>query len=142
MVAATLPLPHTDSTASGPTVNFSRSHFAYRQLETWLTSDEAAGLSEAQIEDQIQERGREMLRLLLQAHIDERGTGDVGPALQVYSPPTPDTTPNNADATPPTTDAAPNNAGGQATSVRHGEKRYHNCTLRTVFGKIQVTRTA
>ena len=149
MVAATLPLPHTDSTASGPTVNFSRSHFAYRQLETWLTSDEAVGLSEAQIEDQIQERGREMLRLLLQAHIDERGTGDVGPALQVYSPPTPDTTPNNADATPPTTDAAPNNAdakpndaGCQSASVRHGEKRYHHCTLRTVFGKIQVTRTA
>ena len=76
MVAATLPLPQTDSTVSGSTVNFSRSHFAYRQLETWLTSDEAAGLSEGQ----IQERGRERLRLLLQAHIDERGTGDVGPA--------------------------------------------------------------
>ena len=128
MVAATLPLPHTDSTTSGPTVNFSRSHFAYRQLETWLTSVEASGLSEDQIEDQIQERGREMLRLLLQAHLDERGTGDVGPALQVYSP--------------PTTDATPNVAESQPHRVRHGEKRQHPCTLRTVFGKVEVARTA
>jgi Uncharacterised protein family (UPF0236) len=128
MVAATLPLPHTDSTTSGPTVNFSRSHFAFRQLQTWLTSDEAASLSEDQIEDQLQERGREMLRLLLQAHIHERGSGDVGPALQVYSPPTPDATPNDAE--------------DQSPSIRHGEKRHHDRTLRTVFGKVEVARTA
>ena len=149
MVAATLPLPHADSTASGSTVNFSSAFFAFRQMQTWLSSAEAIYLDEASIEDYVQEHGREMLRLLLQAHIDERGTGDVGPALQVYSPPTPDTTPNNANATTPTTDAtsnnaeaAPNDAGGQSASVRHGEKRYHPCTLRTVFGKVEVVRTA
>ena len=97
-------------------------------MQTWLTSDEAASLSEDQIEDQIQERGREMLRLMLQAHIHERGSGDVGPALQVYSPPTPDATPNDAE--------------DQSHSIRHGEKRHHDRTLRTVFGKVRVARTA
>ena len=138
MVAATLPLPRTDSTASDPTVNFSRAFFALLQMQTWLSSAEAAHLGEASIEDYVEENGREVLRLMLQGHLDERGTGDVGPALQVYSPPTSDTTPNNADATTPTTDAttpttpttpttdaAPNDAEVQSASVRHGNKRPH-----------------
>src|SRR5450432_3840327 len=121
MVAATLPLPHTDSTAVDPTVNFSSPRFAFRQLETWLTSDEADGLSEAQVEDQLQQRGRELLLLLLQAHLRRRGSGDVGPALQVYSPPTPDATP------------------GDVGGIRHGGKRHHDRTLRTVFGDVRVS---
>lgn len=96
MVAATLPLPHTDSTAAEPTVNFSEARFAFRQLETWLTADETNGGSEAQIEEQLQQRGRDLLRSLLQAHLRQRGSGDVGPALQVFSPPAPATTPDNA----------------------------------------------
>lgn len=128
MTAATLPLSHTDSTAADPAVNFSSARFAFRQLETWLTADEANGASEAQVEDQLQQRGRELLRLLLQAHLRQRGTGDVGPALQVYSPPAPAATPDDA--------------GGRVAGIRHGEKRHHDRTLRTVFGEVRVARTA
>lgn len=128
MTAATLPLYPSDSTAPDPAVNFSSPRFAFRQLETWLTSEEAGGFTEAQVEDQLQQRGRELLRLLLQAHLHRRGTGDVGPALQVYSPP--------ASA------ATPDDAGGRADGVRHGEKRHHDRILRTVFGEVRVTRTA
>jgi hypothetical protein len=136
MAAATLPLPHADSTAPEPAVNFSQARFAFRQLETWLTSEEANLASEAWVEEQLDLRGREVLRLMLQAHLRQRGTGDVGAALRVFSPP---------DApvalTPPPDGPAPPDAG-QAQPVRHGEKRLHGLTLRTVFGKVEVTRTA
>jgi hypothetical protein len=130
MSAATLPLPHADSTTVEPTVNFSQARFAFRQLETWLTSDEAATSSEAQVEEQLEQRGRDLLRLLLQAHIRQRGTGDVGPALQVFSPP--------ADATSVEVDASASPPDG----VRHGEKRLHPCTLHTILGEVTVERTA
>lgn len=87
MAAATLPLPHADSTAADPAVNFTQACFAFRQLETWLTSDEATTASEAQVEEQLEQRGRELLRLLLRACLRQRGTGQVGPALQVFEPP-------------------------------------------------------
>ena len=98
MAAATLPLPYADSTPAEPTVNFSQAHFAFRQLETWLTSDEANGTSEAQVEEQIEQRGRELLRLLLQAHLRQRGTGEVGPALRVFAPPLPTAAPDDPSA--------------------------------------------
>src|SRR5205823_4770614 len=64
MSAATIPLPRADSTAAEQTFNFSQAHFAFRQLETFLTSDEALLASEAQVEEQLERRGRELLRLL------------------------------------------------------------------------------
>src|SRR5437879_4394274 len=109
MAAATLPLPDADSTAAGPTVNFSQARFAFRQLEAWLTSGEATALSEAQVEEHLDQRGRELLRLLLQAHLRQRGTGCVGPALRVFSPPAPAGGP---------ADERPRPAG--AAGVRHG----------------------
>src|SRR5437763_15124779 len=45
MAAATVPLPTADSTVADPTVNFSAARFAFRQLESWLTSDETAAVS-------------------------------------------------------------------------------------------------
>jgi hypothetical protein len=87
MGAATLPLAHADSTAADTTFNFSQARFAFRQLEAWLTADDSASASEAQVEEQLERRGRELLRLLLQAHLRQRGTGSVGPALRVFSPP-------------------------------------------------------
>src|SRR4051812_33466926 len=87
MAAAMPPCSDADSTLAEPTVNFSRAHFAFRQLQSWLTSAEANTAAQAQVEEQLQQRGRELLRLLLQAHLDQRGTGDVGPALHVWPAP-------------------------------------------------------
>src|SRR4051812_3630356 len=72
MAAATKELSPGDSTTTEPTVNFSQARFAFRRLEAWLTSDEANRTSEADIEEQIEQRGREVLRLLLQAHLRQR----------------------------------------------------------------------
>src|SRR5437764_3890290 len=103
MAAATLPLSHADSTAAEPTVNFSQAHFAFRQIETWLTSAETTTVSAAQVEEQLDQRGRELLRLLLQAHLRHRGSGDVGPALHVFSSPGPADSSADASACPPET---------------------------------------
>src|SRR5438876_11266431 len=52
-------------------------------LESWLASASALQLPLHLIESQQQAKGREVQRLLLQAHLLHRGNGDVGPALQL-----------------------------------------------------------
>ena len=52
-------------------------------LESWLASSTALQLPLHQIESQQQVKGREVQRLLLQAHLQHRGNGDIGPALQL-----------------------------------------------------------
>jgi hypothetical protein len=58
----------------------------FSQLESWLASSGALQLPLHQIELQQQAKGREVQRLLLQAHLQHRGNGDVGPALQLEQP--------------------------------------------------------
>lgn len=50
-------------------------------LQSWLTSGSSLQLALHEIECQQQIKGREVQRLLLQAHLQQRGNGDVGPAL-------------------------------------------------------------
>src|ERR1041385_3834572 len=52
-------------------------------LQSWLASGSALQLSLHEIERQQQARGREVQRLLLQAHLQQRGNGDLGPVLQL-----------------------------------------------------------
>jgi hypothetical protein len=52
-------------------------------LESWLASTDALQLPLHEVESQRQTKGREVQRLLLQAHIERRGDGDVGPVLHV-----------------------------------------------------------
>jgi hypothetical protein len=55
----------------------------FSSLECWLSSAPALTLPLHLVERQQQIKGRQVQRLLLQAHVQQRGTGDVGPALQV-----------------------------------------------------------
>ena len=55
----------------------------FASLEAWLTSPCTLQLPLHQIELQQNAKGREVQRLLLQAHLQLRGDGDVGPALRV-----------------------------------------------------------
>jgi hypothetical protein len=136
MSATMLAHPCVDSTATQATVNFSQAHFAFRQLETYLTSEQANAASEAEVEEQIEQRGRELLRLFLQAHLRQRGSGDVGPALRVWpQPPAPAQQPPAPAQQPP----APLS---EADAVRHSEKRLHPCNLHTIVGEVTVERTA
>lgn len=49
-------------------------------LESWLASEPASQLPLYAVESEQHARGREVQRLLLQAHLDQRGDGDAGPA--------------------------------------------------------------
>jgi hypothetical protein len=53
-------------------------------LQSWLASGSALQLPLHEIECRQQEKGREVQRLLLQAHLRQRGNGDVGPALHLH----------------------------------------------------------
>src|ERR1700737_2617332 len=86
---------------------------AFRDLERYLSAPAAlnAGLSE--IERESERRGREILRLALQAHIDARGDGDIGQALILP---------------------------GEDGPLRLTHKRLHSRPLVTLFGEVRVTR--
>ena len=49
---------------------FAESRKCFRELEDWMTSEEAAGLQHAELEDQLDVRGRELLRRLFQDRLD------------------------------------------------------------------------
>jgi hypothetical protein len=129
-----LPMPTVsavDSTAPEATVNFSTARFAHHQLETWLCSPAAKQLPADQVEEETNCRGREITRLLLEAHFRERGTGDVGPAVRRVSP----------TATAPTA-ATPAAAGGVSPTPLLTDKRRHRRMLKTIVGRITIERTA
>ncbi|HEX9539007.1 MAG TPA: ISKra4 family transposase [Streptosporangiaceae bacterium] len=56
--------------ASGPDEAFAQSRECYGDLEDWLASDEAAGLQHGELEEQLEVRGRELLRRLFQDRLD------------------------------------------------------------------------
>ncbi len=85
----------------------------FTQLESWLASRYALQLPLHQIESEQQNKGREVQRLLLQAHLLQRGLGDVGPALLVQH---------------------------QDGPVRYSHRRPGARSLTTLFGSVQLTR--
>jgi hypothetical protein len=60
-----------------------RARQAFSEMEGWAHSEEALGLPEDAVERGLEVRGREVSRLMLQSHLDARGTGDVGLRLKV-----------------------------------------------------------
>lgn len=85
----------------------------FASLEAWLASRRTLQLPLHQIESQQQIRGREVQRLLLQAHLQLRGDGDVGPALRVSQP-----------------DGA----------VLYTRRRLSTRSLKTIFGPVEIQR--
>lgn len=66
-------------------LSLARAQQAFAALEEWLLSRETRQLSLHQVEQEQERRGREIQRLLLEAHIAYRGIGEVGPAIAVRS---------------------------------------------------------
>lgn len=62
-----------------------RARQAFQALEEWLLSQAARQLALHEVEQEQERRGREVQRLLLEAHVASRGYGDVGPAIQVQA---------------------------------------------------------
>lgn len=82
-------------------------------LEDWLASRGTLQLALYQIEAQQQTKGLEVQRLLLQAHLQLRGDGDVGPALRV------------------------SHEGGEVLYTR---RRLGTRGLKTIFGPVRIHR--
>jgi len=88
---------------------------ALRDLERFLAGAADTREPLGVVETGTETRGRELLRCLLQAHLDGRGTGDAGPAILVD------------------TDDGP---------ARFARGRTHTRNLVTVFGAVTVTRAS
>ena len=86
---------------------------AFQDLERWLSGQAAASAGLSELERESERRGREILRLALQGHIDARGDRDVGEAVVLAS---------------------------RKESVRLAHKRVHTRPLVTLFGEVKVTR--
>jgi len=88
---------------------------AFADLEHWLYSHTSAHYKLHTIEVEQEHRGREVLRLMLQAHIDCRGNGCVGDGLVVRSP-------------------------GSSEKIVYRHKRLRSRRLITVFGPVSIAR--
>ena len=93
---------------------FDRSAEAFLGLVGWLSGEQARGLEHAQLEARLEQDGRELIRALLQDHLDLRAAGERRLELVV---------------------------GGDGVRRAHVEAA-HRRALETVFGEVQVGRLA
>src|SRR5271170_266990 len=92
---------------------------AFKDLERWILSPETLALTLDEVEREEEKKGREVQRLMLQAHMNQRGPGDVGPAIEVLE-----------------------GEGRKKCSRRHGERRWHRRRVLTIFGALVLHRLA
>jgi hypothetical protein len=85
----------------------------FSSLECWLASAPALQLPLHRVEQQQEQRGRQVQRLLLQAHVQQRGAGDAGPALHVFQ---------------------------EGSGCLYTHRRLQRRTLKTIFGPIDIDR--
>src|SRR5450631_2448616 len=107
------PLPAVAPPVSPTSAAMTPAAIAFALLETWLASSDALQLPLHQIESQQQTKGREVQRLLLQAHLDRRGDGDVGPTLRISQ---------------------------EAGEVLYNHRRLGTRSLKTIFGSVKIIR--
>jgi len=91
-----------------------KSRGCFEQVLAWLEGDEAAVMSHGELEDELERRGRELLRRMLQDHLALRA------------------------ATEPRLAAVADDAGVVHAAVEAGHRR----TLASVFGQVRVERLA
>ncbi len=98
-----------------PSVGFAAgSRECFDQLLAWLEGDRASGLTHAELEDELEDRGRELLRRMLQDHLSLRA------------------------ATEPRLTGVADGAGLVHTAV----ETEHTRPLASVFGPVEVERVA
>jgi hypothetical protein len=101
------------TTASSTLSDTTSADIEFALLQSWLASSSALQLPLHQIESQQQAKGREVQRLLLQAHLQHRGNGDVGPALCLH---------------------------GSSGDLSYSHRRLGARSLTTVFGTVELVR--
>ena len=96
----------------------SPAHRQFRSLEAWVLSGRSLGAALRDVELGTELRGRRALRLLVQAHVRARGTGDVGPAVVLRVP------------------------GVGRPRVLLRQRRPRRLPFLTIFGRIGIERTS
>ncbi len=91
---------------------FAEAREGYGAMETFVVSREAVGMSESDMERELEKRGRELMRRLMQAHLDVRGPGEAAAGMAEGS--------------------------DGVTRVR---ERLHERGLETIFGEVRVERS-
>jgi hypothetical protein len=89
---------------------FAAAREEYREIEAYLGSKETRGMRHSDLERELEKRGRELMRQLLQAHLEVRGPGEAEGPVE-----------------------------GSDGVVREQE-RVHERGLETVFGEVKVER--
>ena len=91
---------------------FAQARQSFGAIETFLGSKEACSLRESDLERELEKRARELMRQLLEAHIEVRGPGEA---------------------------AGPVKGGDGEERV---QQRLHDRGLETVFGEVRIERAA
>lgn len=99
---AALPVPTADP--------FAAARAAFGALEAFLGAPAACRMTHSELERELEQRGRELLRQLLQAHLEVRGPGEAAGPVR------------------------------GADGVARNELHLHTRGLETVFGEVEVTR--
>jgi len=107
---------YNESAAQAPDFTVLRARKEFNDMENWALSTEALNLPEHRVESELEVRGREVCRLMLQAHLKQRGTGNVGPAITVSE--------------------------GERGLRRHKAQRMDRRNIVSIFGKVEVHRSA
>jgi hypothetical protein len=108
------PASYFHAAEPGPAVAPSPAEQEFASREAWLSAPTTLQLPLHQVECQPEQKGREWQRLRLQAHVQQRGPGDVGRAIRV-----------TRNGQPPTLDS---------------HRRLHTRVLKTILGPIRITR--
>ena len=116
MTAVAEKLTTQESTNPASDFTLMRARQDFSEMEKWVMSPKALALPEHEIERGIERRSREVNRLLLQAHLQQRGTGHLGTHLKLVSP---------------------EGEGKTLTAARED-----TCQVASLFGKVTVRRTA
>ena len=96
--------------AAPPTPVYAEAKTTFAETIAYLSSREALQMSESDLERELHRRGQELIRQLLQGHLDQRGPGEAaGPV-----------------------------AG--ADGIERPERRVHERRLETTFGTVDVER--
>lgn len=105
-----------ESAKKAEDLTFFQARQAFDEMETWIVSKDALSLAEHEVENELEKQGREVCRLMLQMHLNHRGTGDVGTAVEIMS--------------------------GECGVVRQKGKRTDPRQIVSIFGDVRIRRTA
>ena len=92
--------------------DFAAAQDHFESIIEWLSCSESKDLSHYAVEEELTHKGRELLRLLYQAHLDARGLGSIGPSL----------------------------VGGDGVERKHQRKSSRQ--QQSVFGRVEIERIA